>query len=112
MGDLLSACEKRDIPVIFYTHPRAGHTLLPQDQAALGWATENPDPDSTDPDFTVFSFERWNAYTRELYPELVQRYGSRLAGLWLDEGSARGDSWDVVDYPALAAAIDEACPGL
>ncbi len=112
LGDLLSACEKRDIPVIFYTHPRAGHTLLPQDQAALGWATENPDPDSTDPDFTVFSFERWNTYTRELYLELVQRYGSRLAGLWLDEGSARGDSWDVVDYPALAAAIDEACPGL
>lgn len=112
LGDLLTACEKRGIPVIFYTHPRDGHDFLPQEQAALGWATEHPDPASTDPDFAVFDFERWNTYIRALYLELVQRYGSRLAGLWLDEGSARGDSWNVVDYPALAAAIDECCPGL
>ncbi len=112
IGELLDACEKRGILVMLYTHPRDGHDFPPDDRIETGWGAGRDPADPANPDFTRFDFARWNDFNLSLYTETVERYGNRLAGLWLDEGSAAGDSYRVVDYPRLASTLKSLCPDL
>jgi len=108
LGDLIRAARGRGIRVVLYTHPRDGHDLRPEEQVLTGWGG----PSGQDPDWAKFDRAEWNDFTNELYAELVDRYGRDIAGLYLDEGSGRGDSERVVDYPRLRRTIRERAPGL
>ncbi len=109
LGEIIKACKKRGIQVLFYTHPRDGHDLRGEEQIKTGWGINNGQPD---PDWAKFDFKKWNDFVNDLYGELVDRYGSQIAGLYLDEGSGAGDSYRVVDYPRLRATIKRHNPNL
>ena len=89
-------------PRVVYTHPRDGHDLGASDQAATGW---NGTVDGYNPDWSVFDRPEWNDFINDIDADLIDRYGSRIDGLFIDEGSGAGDSWRVVDYPRLRRTI-------
>lgn len=82
LGDLLDACKKRGIPAMFYCHPY-------QPVA-----------------------EPHNDWINDLFAELIDRYGDRLYGLWLDENFQDCTQDKVVDYPRLMRTIKERNPDL
>lgn len=109
LGEIITACNARGIQVMFYTHPRDGHDLRGEEQIKTGWGSNSGQPD---PDWAKFDFKKWNDFVNDLYGELVARYGDRILGLYLDEGSGAGDSFRVVDYPRLRATIKRNHPHL
>ena len=111
LRDIIVALKPRGIKVIFYTHPRDGHDFSEEDAIITGWGAgnkgfaPNPNPDT-------YNFEKWNNFINDAYAELMDRYGNDIAGLYLDEGSAAGDSYKVVDYPRLRQTIKSRNPKL
>ena len=108
LRDVITACKAKGIKVMFYTHPRDGHDLAPEDQLKTGWGG----PNGTDPDWAKFDRKKWNDFTNELYQELIARYGKDIIGIFSDEGSGAGDSWRVVDYPRLRRTVKSLQPDL
>lgn len=108
LRDVITACRARGIKVMFYTHPRDGHDLSPEDQARTGWGGAN----GSEPDWARFDRRKWNDFTNELYQELITRYGADIIGIYSDEGSAAGDSYRVVDYPRLRRTVKSLQPDL
>jgi hypothetical protein len=82
LGDLLDACRKRGVRPFFYCHPYQ--------------PVANPH----------------NDWINDLFAELVDRYGDRLDGLWLDENFQDCTQDKVVDYPRLMRTIKERNPEL
>lgn len=82
LGDLLDECRKRGIRAFFYCHPY-------QPVA-----------------------EPHNDWINDLFAELVDRYGDRLDGLWLDENFQDCTQDKVVDYRRLMRTIKERNPDL
>lgn len=82
LGDLLDECRKHGLPALFYCHPY-------QPVA-----------------------EPHNDWINDLYAELVDRYGDRLHGLWIDENFQDCTQDKVVDYPRLLRTIKERNPDL
>ncbi len=108
LRDVITACKAKGIKVMFYTHPRDGHDLSPEDQVKTGWGGAN----GVDPDWARFDRRKWNDFTNELYQELVTRYGADIIGIYSDEGSAAGESYRVVDYPRLRRTVKSIQPDL
>lgn len=102
VGDVITALASRGIAVILYTHPRVGHDLEEEDRRLVGWGEGSDGPN---PIMEQFDYRRWNDFTNELYAEVMQRYGDRVLGIYVDEGSALGDSDRVVDYHRLRQTI-------
>ena len=109
LGDMINAVKAKGIRVLLYTHPRDGHDLSLADQVATGWGGPGS---GANPDWNLFDRQKWNDFINDVYGELVDRYGSQIDGLYLDEGSAAGDSYRVVDYPRLRQTIKRHNPDL
>jgi hypothetical protein len=109
LEEVITALNARGIRVLLYTHPRDGHDLRGEDRFKTGWGRGGH---RADPDWAEFDYQKWNDFNNELYGELVQRYGDRILGLFLDEGSSAGDSHRVVDYPRLRRTIKNRHPHL
>lgn len=62
VGDMVDACRAKGIRVLFYTHP----------EQAINWNGN------------------WIADHADAYAELVDRYGSRIDGIYMDENSPQG----------------------
>ncbi|WP_175627536.1 alpha-L-fucosidase [Microbacterium sp. CSI-V] len=109
LGELIVALRAVGIDVQLYTHPRDGHDFSPSDQTRTGWGVRGahgqPDPSPSD-----FDRNRWNDFIAEAYSELLERYGSEVSAIYLDEGSERGDSEWVVDYERLRALVSRKAP--
>ncbi len=86
LGDVLDAVKAKGLRVFFYTHP---------EQPVFGMPNAE-----------------WNDFLKELYGELVDRYGSRLDGLYLDENSIWGDMNLREDFPRLERTIRSRQPHL
>lgn len=89
IGEVVDALNKIGVHVVLYTHPRDGHDFDSKNRELTGWGeghdTICQDNHHTDtPNFDNFIYEKWNAYTTELYAELMERYGDRIEGIWLD----------------------------
>ena len=82
LGELLDACRARGIRTFFYCHPYQ--------------PVANPH----------------NDWINDLFAELVDRYSSRLDGLWLDENFQDCTQDKVVDYRRLMKTIKERNPDL
>jgi autotransporter-associated beta strand protein len=82
LGDLLDECRKRGVRPFFYCHPY-------QPVA-----------------------EPHNDWINDLFAELVDRYGDRLDGLWIDENFQDCSQDKVVDYRRLMRTIKERNPEL
>ena len=109
LGDMIDAVRAKGIRVLFYTHPRDGHDMNTADQMTTGWGTGTG---SYNPDWNQFNRQKWNDFVNDIYADLIDRYGSRIDGLFIDEGSPSGDSWRVVDYPRLRQTIKRRQPDL
>lgn len=109
LGDLLDAVKAKGIRVLFYTHPRDGHDMSTADQITTGWG---PGPGGYNPDWNQFDRKKWNDFINDIYADLIDRYGSRMDGMFIDEGSPYGDSWRVVDYPRLRQTVKSRQPDL
>ena len=104
LGEIIDAVNARGIAMILYTHPRDGHDFDEESRKLTGWGQgyeTHPDV----PNFEEFDYKRWNAYVKELYTELADRYASRLIGFYTDGvGPYRGKGPNpetykqVVDY--------------
>jgi len=82
LGDLLDECRKRGVRALFYCHPY-------QPVA-----------------------EPHNDWINDLFAELVDRYGDRLDGLWIDENFQDCTQDKVVDYRRLMRTLKERNPDL
>lgn len=82
LGDVLDECHKRGVRPFFYCHPY-------QPVA-----------------------EPHNDWINDLFAELVDRYGERLDGLWIDENFQDCTQDKVVDYRRLMRTIKERNPDL
>jgi len=102
VGDVISALEAREIATILYTHPRDGHDLQEDDRRLVGWGSGS---DGANPLMDQFDYKKWNDFTHDLYAEVMQRYGDRVLGIYVDEGCALGNSHRVVDYHRLRQTI-------
>lgn len=85
VSDMIDAVKARGIRVFLYTHPYQ--------------------PLTTD-------LAHHNNFINELYAETVDRYGSRIDGLWIDENQVNSDQDSLVDYKRLMATIKEHNPDL
>ena len=83
LGEIIDAITERGIDMLLYTHPRDGHDFSTEDKAACGWGKDTP-VGVSNPDEESFDYEKWNAYTLELYAEVMERYGSKLKGIYTD----------------------------
>lgn len=83
VGDMIEAVKAKGIRVYLYTHP---YQPLTSDLA------------------------HHNHYINELYAELIDRYGSRIDGLWIDENTTDGTQDSLVDYKRLMTTIKEHNP--
>ncbi len=85
IGDMVDAVRAKGIRVLFYTHPMQPMT----------W------------DYNVY-----NNLINDVYAELVERYGDRIDGLFLDENDPNGGQDSFVDYPRLRQTIKSRRPDL
>ncbi|QFZ18425.1 alpha-L-fucosidase [Saccharothrix syringae] len=111
IADMITAVKAKGIHVHLYTHPRDGMEFGDADKRKTGWGTQpSTGGQSSDPG-PDFDRTRWNDFINDVYRELMQRYGASIDGLYMDEGSPRGDSQTVVDYPRLRDTIKGVSPG-
>ena len=85
VSDMIDAVKAKGIRVYLYTHPYQPITS----------------PNS-----------RHNDFINDLYSELVERYGSRIDGLWIDENTHDGSQDSLVDYKRLITTIKRRNPDL
>ena len=71
ISDMIDAVKAKGIRVFLYSHP---------------WQPVGDDQ---------------NKFINELYAETIDRYGSRIDGLWIDENQINGDQDSLVDYTRL-----------
>ena len=109
VSDMIDAVRAKGIRVFLYTHPRDGHDMSTADQITTGWG---PGSGGYDPDWNQFNRQKWNDFINDIYADLINRYGSRIDGLFIDEGSPLGNSYSVVDYPRLRQTIKSRQPNL
>jgi autotransporter-associated beta strand protein len=83
VGAMIDAVKARGLRVFLYTHP-----------------------------FQPITGPQHNNFINDLYAELLDRYGSRLDGLWIDENQIDSSQDSVVDYKRLITTIKERNPDL
>lgn len=105
VGDMIAAVRNSNIRVYLYTHPRDGMEFNAADREKTGWGIDPPPKDEKHNPGADFNRTKWNSFVNDIYGELMQRYGQSIDGLFMDEGSPRGDSQKVVDYPQLRSTI-------
>jgi autotransporter-associated beta strand protein len=80
VSDMIDAVKAKGLRVLLYTHPYQPLTT----------------------DLTVH-----NNYINELYAEVIDRYGARIDGLWLDENQIQANQDSLVDYKRLLRTVRE-----
>ncbi|MEI7903041.1 MAG: alpha-L-fucosidase, partial [bacterium] len=85
ISDMIDAVKAKGLRVYLYTHPYQPLTY----------------------DMTVH-----NDFINEMYAETIDRYGSRIDGLWMDENQIQSNQDSLVDYTRLMATIKSRNPDL
>jgi autotransporter-associated beta strand protein len=87
IGDMITAVRAKGIRVLLYTHP----------WQPIDWNNV---------------IETHNNLINDVYAELIDRYGDRIEGLFLDENFVGGNQDEYVDYPRLLDTIRRRNPEL
>ncbi len=100
IGEMIDAVQSKGINVALYVHPYDGYDFATIKEAQItGWGNTTVYPR---PDYASFDHEKWNKFIREVYGEILDRYGDRIFGIWSDEGNNQEDGMsNAVDFPAL-----------
>jgi autotransporter-associated beta strand protein len=83
VGAMIDAVKARGLRVFLYTHP-----------------------------YQPITGSQHNNFINDLYAELLDRHGSKLDGLWIDENQIYSDQDSLVDYKRLITTIKERNPDL
>ena len=78
--DLINALKPTGIKLFLYTHPSDGHDFPADEQAATGWND------------AANNYKKWNDFINDIYSEVCQRYGTNIAGYWIDSPTTRTDT--------------------
>jgi alpha-L-fucosidase len=91
---LLDELKPRGIKLFLYMHPQDGHDFTASEQAAAGF--NNP----------TNNYEIWNNFINDVYGESVARYGTNVAGYWIDCCTVKNHQHaNIVDFDRLCATI-------
>lgn len=105
IGEIVDALNKRNISVWLYTHPYLGYHFSNAARIATGYGVGNNPDDPNLPNPETFDYTKWNNFVNAVYAELMERYGNRIQGLFLDEGTPSAAMADYIDYPRLRKTI-------
>ncbi|SCF25883.1 discoidin domain-containing protein [Micromonospora mirobrigensis] len=100
LGDMIDAVRAKGIPVLFYTHPNDGHDMSNDDMIATGWGDGGGGAFGGTPNPATFDKARWNNFVNDIYAEMLDRYATRISGLYFD--AARPN---VTDYRRLERTV-------
>lgn len=73
IADLISALKPYGIKFVLYIHPLDGVDLQPEEQTATGWGN------------STNNYAAWNTFINSLIVEMGLRYGTDVAGYWVDQ---------------------------
>jgi hypothetical protein len=90
--DLINELKPKGIKLILYVHSTDGFEFPAAELAATGWG------DST------AHYLKWNNYVSELLTETGNRYGTDLAGFWLDM-TMSADYKNMIDKPRIRQSL-------
>lgn len=111
IGEMLDAVNAKGIPVFLYTHAYDGYEFTEEEKIATGWG-KGVGPTDQQPNWDTFDYQKWNNFLNEVYAELLDQYGSRIAGLFFDEGSSDAIMDRANDFPRLRQTIYSRSPNL
>ncbi|MGV9310378.1 alpha-L-fucosidase [Nonomuraea sp. NPDC003727] len=89
IGDMITAVKAKGIHVYLYTHPRDGMEFTDAEKQRTGWGTQPPAEEKKWNPGSDFDRPKWNSFINDIYQEMMQRYGNRIDGLFLDEGTPK-----------------------
>jgi len=122
VGEIIDAVTAKGIRVLLYTHPRDGHDLDEADRVRTGWGLGCHEgmPDTPNPQ--TFDYAKWNDFMLSLYGELMDRYGRKIDGLYLDGmgpgrfvgGAIGSESYEfpIIDYIEIRKIAKSVNPNL
>jgi hypothetical protein len=91
---LLDELQPKGIRLYLYMHPQDGHDFTANEQAATGFN----DPTN--------NYRIWNDFINDVYGESVGRYGTNVAGYWIDCCTVKSNNHaNIVDFDRLRATI-------
>jgi alpha-L-fucosidase len=91
---LLDELQPKGIMLYLYMHPQDGHDFTASEQAATGFN----DPTN--------NYQTWNNFINDVYGESVARYGTNVAGYWIDCCTVKSNNHaNIVDFDRLRATI-------
>lgn len=105
LGEMIDAVNARGINVVLYTHAFDGYDFKTAEEGLkVGWgsALKPALAPYYDKDF---DHEKWNNFVNEVYAEVMERYGDRICGVWVDEGNMFEGMSRAVDFDRLIATI-------
>lgn len=105
---IVDELNKKNIKVIFYTHPNDCHDFSEEDKISFDYYDDGLNTGSV----KHVDYEKWNNYINELYAELCTRYKGKFCGLWIDEGAVISRNDAVVDYERLRDTIKGIDPSI
>lgn len=112
VGEVIDAVRAKGIKVMLYTHPYDGYEFSEGEKTLTGWGAGQDPNDPAKPNPATKDYTKWNNFLNDIYGELVSRYGSRIDGLFIDEGHGGGGMTSIVDFPRLHATITQNYPNL
>lgn len=104
INDMINAVKAKGIKVYFYTHPYLGYHFSSAEKAFTGWYDGDVWPQA--------NYDRWNDFLSDIYGELLDRYGSRIDGIFFDEGDGGGGMGRATDFGRLQNIIKTRYPQL
>jgi hypothetical protein len=112
LGELIEAVCAKGIRVLLYTHPYDGYEFTEDEKEATGWGKGVNPAEAREPNYATFNHQKWNDFINAIYGELIDRYGDRIDGLFLDDGNGLKNMDLANDYPRLRNTIKSRYPDL
>lgn len=112
LGEMIDAVNARGINVVLYTHAFDGYDFKTAEEGIkVGWGS------SLKPNLSPyydkdFDYNKWNNFINDVYGEVMERYGDRICGIWVDEGNMFEGMSRAVDFQRLINTITTANPNL
>lgn len=105
LGEMIDAVNARGINVVLYTHAFDGYDFKTAEEGIkVGWGSALK-PELSPYYDKDFDYDKWNNFVNDVYAEVMERYGDRICGVWVDEGNMFEGMSRAVDFDRLIKTI-------
>ena len=105
LGEMIDAVNARGINVVLYTHAFDGYDFKTAEEGIkVGWGSALK-PELSPYYDKDFDYDKWNNFVNDVYTEVMERYGDRICGIWVDEGNMFEGMSRAVDFDRLIKTI-------